>query len=63
MYFLIIILPVLSSIAAGLFGYFIGKKGAQLLSTTLLFISMILSILMFVNVTLNGNYTYLTVGS
>jgi hypothetical protein len=39
LYFLILILPLLSSIFSGIFGRYFGREGSAVLSTTLLFLS------------------------
>lgn len=50
MYYLIILLPLLSSISVGFFGRYIGIKGAGILSTTLIIITSILSWIAFYEV-------------
>jgi len=50
MYILIIILPLMGAASAGLFGRFIGKTGAQLITTLLLIITLLLSIIAFYEV-------------
>ncbi|MEW5726518.1 MAG: NADH-quinone oxidoreductase subunit L [Pseudomonadota bacterium] len=55
MYVAAIFLPLLGSIVAGLFGRFIGDRGAQIVTTTLLGVSAFLSVGIFVNVAIEGN--------
>ena len=47
MYLSIIFLPLIGAITAGLFGRYIGKQGAIILTTTLVFLSS-LAIILFV---------------
>ena len=54
MYSAIVFLPLIGSIIAGLFGRFIGAKGAEFVTCALLVIAAALSIIAFVNVALNG---------
>ena len=50
-----VFLPLLGSIIAGLFGRFIGDRGAQLVTCTLLGISAVLSAIIFKVIALDGN--------
>ena len=59
----IIILPLLSSIACGLFGRSLGYLGAKILSTLLIGATCLLSLFSFVNVGLMKNPYYILLGS
>jgi NADH:ubiquinone oxidoreductase subunit 5 (subunit L)/multisubunit Na+/H+ antiporter MnhA subunit len=59
MYISIILIPFVSSILCGLFGRFIGTRGTQLLSTTLIFTSVILSFIIFYEVGLSTSPVYI----
>lgn len=50
MYILILILPLLGSILAGLYGHFFGREGSAFLSTTSLFLSWLLGLFIFYEV-------------
>jgi NADH-quinone oxidoreductase subunit L len=50
-----IFLPLLGALVAGLFGRWIGDRGAQVVTTGGLMLSMLLSIALFVDVALQGN--------
>ena len=50
MYLTIIILPLLGSIASGFFGRKIGVMGAQFITCTLVVITTLISILVFIEV-------------
>ena len=52
MYLSIIFLPLLGAFIAGFFGRFLGKQGAILITTTLVFLSSIFSFLVFYEVVL-----------
>jgi NADH-ubiquinone oxidoreductase chain 5 len=54
MYLTIIILPLMGSIIAGLFGRKIGVKGAQLITCVSIIITTILATLVFIEVGFNG---------
>lgn len=60
MYLLIVLLPLISAIISGFFGRYIGKTGAQILSTSFIFFSAILSLIAFYEVGLNANPCYIT---
>jgi len=53
---LIVLLPLLGAAVAGLFGRVIGDRGAQLVTCGLLGISAILSIIIFKDVAVDGNF-------
>lgn len=55
MYLTIIFLPLLGSIVAGFFGRKIGVSGAQLISTTCVIATTILSLLSFIEIGLNNS--------
>lgn len=59
MYLLVIFLPLLSSITAGLFGRYIGPKGASLITVSCLFTTFGISLLIFYEVGLIGCCTYI----
>jgi len=63
MYLLIIYLPFLGAFIAGFFGRFLGSFGASFITTTCLFISFLLSLLIFYETALIGCYTYIKLGS
>jgi NADH-quinone oxidoreductase subunit L len=52
---LIVLLPLIGAAIAGLFGRFIGDRGAQLVTCILLGVSALLSIFIFVDVAIDGN--------
>jgi NADH-ubiquinone oxidoreductase chain 5 len=54
MYLTLIILPLLGSIASGLFGRKIGVIGSQLITTSLVVITTILAIFVYLEVGLNS---------
>ena len=60
MYLLIVLLPLISAIVSGFFGRYIGKKGAQILTTSFVGISAILSLIAFYEVALCANPCYIT---
>ena len=53
MYLSIIFLPLIGSIIAGLFGRYVGKQGAIILTTTLVFLSSLFSFIVFYEVVLS----------
>lgn len=63
MYYTILVLPLLSSIVAGLGGRYIGEKGASILTTTSIIITSILSLTVFYEVGLCGSPTYVDIWS
>ncbi|KAL6766027.1 nad5 (mitochondrion) [Auxenochlorella protothecoides x Auxenochlorella symbiontica] len=54
MYLLVLLLPLLASISAGLFGRFLGFRGAALLTTSSVFLSFVISCIAFYEVALSG---------
>jgi NADH-quinone oxidoreductase subunit L len=52
MYLLIVLLPLIGALTAGLFGRFIGKQGAILITTLLVSISALFSFIVFYEVVL-----------
>jgi NADH-ubiquinone oxidoreductase chain 5 len=59
MYLLLVFAPLIGAISAGLFGRFLGSKGAQLITTTCLSISCVLSWYSFMEVGISGNTVYI----
>jgi NADH-ubiquinone oxidoreductase chain 5 len=58
MYFSLILLPIISSIITGFLGRKIGKKGGQFISTSSIFITMLLSLIIFLEVGGNSISVY-----
>src|SRR3984957_14477225 len=58
MYLSLILLPIVSSMTAGFVGRKIGKMGAQFISTSSIFIIMLLSIIIFLEVGSNSILVY-----
>jgi NADH-ubiquinone oxidoreductase chain 5 len=58
-YLSIIVLPLLGSLLAGFLGRKLGVKGAQLITTSLVTITTLLSILAFFEVGYNGIPVYI----
>jgi NADH-ubiquinone oxidoreductase chain 5 len=58
MYLLLVFFPLLGSISAGLFGRYIGVKGAQIMTTACLGLSTLLSWYAFMEVGVCGNTVY-----
>jgi hypothetical protein len=54
MYLTLILLPLIGSIYSGLYGRKIGTKGSQLMTTTLVIITTILAIIIYIEVGLNN---------
>lgn len=54
MYLTLILLPLIGSIYSGLYGRKIGTKGSQLITTTLVIITTILAIIVYIEVGLNN---------
>nr|YP_010620045.1 NADH dehydrogenase subunit 5 [Symphyocladia marchantioides]WAX04058.1 NADH dehydrogenase subunit 5 [Symphyocladia marchantioides] len=63
MYLLVIFLPLCSSISIGFFGRLIGFYGSSYISTICLFLSFIISSLIFFEVSLNGHIVYIELTS
>ena len=61
MYVAAVFLPLLGSIVAGLFGRFIGDRGAQIVTCTLLGVSALSSALIFKEVAIDGNFVTIQV--
>jgi NADH-ubiquinone oxidoreductase chain 5 len=59
MYLILVFLPLIGSITAGLFGRKIGPKGSSIVTVTLLFISFILSVFVFYEVAIIGSPVYI----
>nr|MBC8299860.1 NADH-quinone oxidoreductase subunit L [Pelagibacterales bacterium] len=61
MYLLIILLPLISALTAGLFGRFIGREGAKWITTSSIFITFLMSCVAFYEVALAGSPCYFEV--
>ncbi len=61
MYYLILTLPLISAISAGLFGRQIGEKGAGILTTSLILLTSFFSLIVLFEVGFSGAPTYLDV--
>jgi NADH-ubiquinone oxidoreductase chain 5 len=59
MYLLIVFLPLIGAINAGLFGRFLGAKGSQIVTTSCLAISCAFSWYSFLEIGLSGNTVYI----
>lgn len=59
MYLLILYFPLVSFLVLGLFGNFIGKKGANILSTFLIFLNVLISYFIFYEVVLQGSICFI----
>nr|YP_009159665.1 NADH dehydrogenase subunit 5 [Halcampoides purpureus]AKQ50938.1 NADH dehydrogenase subunit 5 [Halcampoides purpureus] len=59
MYILVLTVPLLGALASGLFGRKIGEKGAGILTSSCLIISLSWSLLIFYETTLNSSTTYI----
>lgn len=58
MYLLVVTLPLLGSAVSGLFGRFIGSRGAALITTTCVILSSIISVVAFYEVALCNSTCY-----
>ena len=63
MYLSIILLPLIAAIISGFFGRFIGSKGAQMITTSLVGLAFIFSLVAFYEVALSNSPCYLTLFS
>lgn len=59
MYLLVVFLSLIGSIIAGLFGRYIGFYGSAMLTTSCLFLSLLISLFIFYEVALVGCFVYL----
>ena len=59
MYLILIFLPLISSITAGMFGRYIGPKGSSILTVSCLFVTFCISLFVFYEVALTGCFTYI----
>ena len=59
MYLLLVFLPLVGSISAGLFGRFLGTKGSQIITTSCLVLTTLFSWYAFFEVGLSGNIVYI----
>jgi NADH-ubiquinone oxidoreductase chain 5 len=57
MYLALIVLPILGSIVSGFFGRKVGVSGSQLITSSCVIITTILSIIAFIEVGLNNTPT------
>ena len=60
MYLLIVLLPLMSAVAAGLFGRYIGPQGATRITTGCIFVTFIMCSVAFYEVGLAGSPCYVT---
>jgi NADH-ubiquinone oxidoreductase chain 5 len=60
MYLVIVLLPLFSSVSAGLFGRYIGDKGAGYITTSCIFTTFFLSMFAFYEVGFSGSPCYMT---
>jgi NADH-ubiquinone oxidoreductase chain 5 len=63
MYLLLIILPLIGSCSAGLFGRKLGPHGSSIITTGCLILSFLFSFFAFYEVALNGCCTYIKLSS
>lgn len=63
MYILVLVLPLISATLAGLWGRFIGDKGASILTTSIIFITSLISWFIWYEVGLSGAETYINIGT
>ena len=63
MYLCIVILPLLGSFVAGLFGRFVGSTGASLITTSCLYLALFFSLVCFYEVRLCGAPCHISAGS
>ena len=59
MYILVLFMPLLSAIVSGLFGRKIGVKGAGVLTSSCIVISLFISSYIFYETVLNSSVTYI----
>jgi NADH-quinone oxidoreductase subunit L len=59
MYLLIVLIPLLSFLTSSLFGRFIGRTGSTLITTSLIFITAILSTIAFYEVAIAETNCYI----
>ena len=59
MYLILIFLPLIGSLVAGLFGRTLGPKGSSIVTVTCLFITLLTSFFSFYEVALNGSPVYI----
>lgn len=62
MYILVLFLPLLSAIISGLFGRKLGTKGAGILTSSGVMVSLIVSCEIFYEAVLNSSVTYVKLG-
>ena len=63
MFLLNIFLPLIGSALSGFFGNYLGKKGATILTTSLMFICFLLSILNFIYIFSVEQFIYINLGT
>jgi NADH-ubiquinone oxidoreductase chain 5 len=59
MYLLLVFLPLIGSLSAGLFGRYLGTKGSQIVTTSCLGAASVLSWYAFMEVGISGNTVYI----
>ena len=59
MYLLLVFLPLIGAISSGLFGRYLGSTGSQIVTTSCLGLTMMLSWYAFFEVGVCGNFVYL----
>ena len=59
MYLILVFLPLIGSISAGLFGRYLGPKGSSIVTVTLLFVTFLISFFAFYEVALIGCPVYI----
>jgi NADH-quinone oxidoreductase subunit L len=63
MYILVLVIPLISAILAGLFGRFLGDKGAGLMTTCLILLTSLISWFIWFEVGFHGSPTYISLGT
>jgi len=63
MYIILIFLPLIGSLICLIFGRFLGKSGSSIITTSLIFISFLLSLFSFYEVALSNSTCFFTLHS
>jgi formate hydrogenlyase subunit 3/multisubunit Na+/H+ antiporter MnhD subunit len=63
MYLLIILIPLINFIYLSCFGRYLGKRGSVFFSVLNMMLTVILSILGFIEVGINKNHSYIILGN